>query len=429
MNLQSRLPLAHVLGLNRTVVIVLISVLFFGLGEQLWREFMPYYLKSRAKDVAGSGAEAAAIGWNALLTVGLFACLLNLFEGFCYIGGGQLTARLCDRGSMIFFALLTVAGYCLFLAVTAPWAAVVAAVLILGWEPLSVPVTFTTVGATVDPSRRGMAFALQSIQKRVPKIIGPIVAGLVLDAAVQDRGSEEGATLGMRILVAGSLALGIVSLVIQLRWLPHREAPPPGPSAFQVVRRFPPTVRWLLIAEVFKRWCDWLVRELVVLYIVLVRGVSLKYAGLLIAAQNLTALLTYLPIGRLTQTVGLQPFIGLTFVFFALFPLTLALVPTEWLILAFIVNGLREIGEPARKALITALMPEPIRARGIGLYWGIRSFAICWAALVGSALWHAFGPEVLLYTAFVLGGVGAGLFYVTGLGRRPPTTDQEKGLA
>jgi hypothetical protein len=111
--------------------------------------------------------------------------------------------------------------------------------------------------------------------------------------------------------------------------------------------------------------------------------------------------------------VGLQPFIGVTFIFFALFPLVLVLVPNEhWLPVAFIVNGLREIGEPARKALITSLLPESIRARGVGLYWGLRSFAICGASLAGAGLWFAFGPEVLLYSAFGLGCVGAGLFYL-----------------
>ena len=51
---------------------------------------------------------------------------------------------------------------------------------------------------------------------------------------------------------------------------------------------------------------------------------------------------------------------------------------------AFIVYGLREIGEPARKAMITTNMPEAIRARGVGLYWGLRGFGVCSAALVGA---------------------------------------------
>src|SRR5438552_4547666 len=172
-------------------------------------------------------------------------------------------------------------------------------------------------------------------------------------------------------------------------------------------------LRRLLMAEILTRWCDWLVRELVVLYLLVVRGVPIQDVGWLLALQNFVALLTYLPIGRLTQTVGLQPFIGVTFIFFALFPLVLTLVPGGgWLALAFVVYGLREIGEPARKALITSLLPEPVRARGVGLYWGVRSFVLCWATLVGVALWLTFTPQVMLYVAFALGCAGAGIFYL-----------------
>jgi MFS family permease len=311
---------------------------------------------------------------------------------------------------------LTISGYLLFLggpaaAALAPaldldtWLAVLAALLIVGWEPLSVPVTFTTVGSTVATARRGMAFAVQSIQKRLPKILGPALAGLAIGAL--------GAVEGVRAVVAVALGLALVSLAVQFRWMPHRRPPPPGPGTRQSWRAFPPLLRRLLLAEVFTRWCDWLVRDFVILYALIVLGASPAAVGLLMALQHITALLTYLPVGRMTEKVGLQPFIGLTFVFFALFPLALALTPDRgWLFLAFIVYGLREVGEPARKALITTSLPEAVRARGVGLYWGLRSFAICWAPLVGAGLWGAFGPEVLLYTAFALGCVGALVFYL-----------------
>jgi MFS family permease len=410
---EPRHPLARLLALNRTVGIVLVTVLFFGLGEQLWSQFMPVYLEAQTKQLARQAGDLRGVSWAALWTIGVYACLRNLFEGFCYIGGGQLTARLGDRGSLILFAVLTICGYVIFLTAATPLAAVVAALLIMGWEPLSVPVTFTTVGSTVGATRQGMAFALQSIQKRLPKILGPVLAGVVLGAAERAWGSSEvGRVAGMRVLVAIALGLGLVSLVIQILWMPRRKVPPPGPPAVQILRRLPPTLRSLLVAEVFTRWCDWLVREFVVLYVVLQRGAALETAGVLFAVQNLTALVTYLPVGRLTQTMGLQPFIGVTFVFFALFPLVLAWVPDGWLVLAFIVYGLREIGEPARKALITSLLPEPVRARGVGLYWGLRSFAVCWASLVGAVVWHGFGPEALLYLAFALGCVGAGVYYL-----------------
>jgi predicted MFS family arabinose efflux permease len=416
---ESRHPLARYLAINRTIAIVLVTVLFFGLGEELWSSFMPLYLKALSKEQLREGIE---LGWTALWTVGVYACLRNVFEGFCYVGGGQLTARLGDRGSLILFALLTISGYVLFLTVAAPWAAILAALLILGWEPLSVPVTFTTVGSTVASGQHGMAFAVQSIQKRLPKVIGPFLAGWVLYFAQRITGStEKGDIAGMRWLVAGALVLGLVSLAIQLRWMPHRSPSPSGPSSLQILRQLHPTLRRLLIAEIFTRWCDWLVREFVVLYVIIVRGVPVEMAGMLFTLQHFVALLTYLPIGRMTKNVGLQPFIGVTFVFFALFPLVLAMVPGgPWLALAFIVYGLREIGEPARKALITSLMPEPVRARGVGLYWGVRSFAICSASLAGAVIWFLFSPQMLLYVAFGLGCIGAGLFYLFRLSSGEP---------
>jgi predicted MFS family arabinose efflux permease len=404
--------LGAILAVNRTVGIVLVSLLFFGLGEQLWSPFFPAYLEARIKPDPAS--TVAGVTFAALLAVGVYACLRNLFEAACYIGGGRITARLGDRGSLMLFGVLTVAGYALFLVWDTPAAAIAATLLIIGWDPLSVPVTFTTVGATVTKANQGMAFALQSIQKRLPKILGPVIAGLVLAAAIRYHGDPDvGHVVGMRWLVVVSLLLGLGSLLIQVRFMPHHEAPPPGPGARAIVRSLHPTLRRLLLAEVFTRWCDWLVREFVVLYLIAVRGADPAYVGVLFAVQSGTALLTYLPIGRMTAVVGLQPFIGLTFVFFALFPLTLALVPDGYgLLLAFVVYGLREIGEPARKALITSLFPRETRAEGVGLYWGLRSLAICWASLVGAFVWYAFGPEPLLYLAFAFGCLGAAVFYL-----------------
>jgi MFS family permease len=420
---KTRSSLANLLALNRTVAVVLLAVLCFGLGEQLWEPYMPVYLQARSKEMIRATPSLGDLTANTLWIVGIYTFLRNLFEGFCYIGGGQLTARLGDRGSLMLFGSLTVAGYVLLLVWGAPAGAVVAALLILGWEPLSVPVTFTTVGATVSQAGRGMAFALQSIQKRLPKILGPPIAGFVLTRAQQIHGSEQGTVAGMRWLVAVALGLGLVSLAIQWRWMPHHAPPDSQHSATDIVRQMHPTLRRLLLAEVFKRWCDWLVRDFIVLYVYFVRGLSLEQYGLFVAVQNTVALLTYLPIARMTRTVGLQPFIGLTFVFFTLFPLALVLLPGgDWLILAFVLQGLREIGEPARKALITSLLPPEVRARGVGLYWGIRAFAICSASLAGAALWLTLGPETLLYAAFVCGCVGTGLVYL--LCRKPVAADE-----
>src|SRR5438552_18526447 len=154
---EPRGGLARLLALNRTVAVVLAAVLFFGLGEQLWELFMPAFLRAQTKEAARASEPGQDIALVVLWTVGPYAFLRNLFEGFCYIGGGQLTGRLGDRGPSLLFGLLTVAGYLLFLTWQALAAAVVEALLILDRGPLSLPVTFPTVGPPVALSRRRMA--------------------------------------------------------------------------------------------------------------------------------------------------------------------------------------------------------------------------------------------------------------------------------
>src|SRR5437879_6308602 len=70
------------------------------------------------------------------------------------------------------------------------------------------------------------------------------------------------------------------------------------------------------------------------------------------------------------------------------FPLAVVAAHTvAGLVGAFVVGGLREIGEPARKALILDLVRPDVRARGVGLYYLLRSLAIAPAATVGGLLW------------------------------------------
>jgi hypothetical protein len=79
------------------------------------------------------------------------------------------------------------------------------------------------------------------------------------------------------------------------------------------------------------------------------------------------------------------------------------------LLLAYVVGGLREMGEPARKALIVDLVPPASRARGLGLYYFVRSLAITPAALLGGALW-SITPSLPFLVAGATGLVGTALF-------------------
>jgi MFS-type transporter involved in bile tolerance (Atg22 family) len=294
-----------------------------------------------------------------------------------------------------------VLGFTFLLATRDPLIIIVGALLITNWESLSVPATFDVVGSEVPKDRRTIAFAMQSIQKRLPKVLGPLIGGFVM-------------AIGYWVNITLAFGLVVLSCIIQFTLL-NRMKPKDDAEAVpltQVLKNIPPDLRRLLTAEIMLRWGDWFVRDFAVLYIVGVLLRSTQEAGTLIALTSFTALLTYIPMGKIIDRApSPKPYIGITFFLFALFPINMVLLPKILpplgvpimgaLALVFILNGLRELGEPARKALISGGFPKEIRARAVGLYWGLRSFAFCPAPLIAYVLWGWLGPE----TTFLLGGI------------------------
>jgi hypothetical protein len=86
------------------------------------------------------------------------------------------------------------------------------------------------------------------------------------------------------------------------------------------------------------------------------------------------------------------------------------------LVAAFVIGGLREIGEPARKALIVDLARSDLRARSVGLYYLVRSLSIAPAAFVGGVLWRT-RPELPFWLAGLFGLLGTAAFAL--MGRMP----------
>jgi MFS family permease len=382
-------PLRRRLGLNAQTGAILGGLFLVSLGEELWSPYLPRYL-----DALGAS----------LLVIGLWSAGKNLLEGFLFWGGGALSHRLGERGTLALVGLLPVVGYVVFLLTDSVGAAIAASFLVSSWEAFSVPATFAVVGRSLTTQHRTAAFAVQSIQKRLPRIVGPWIGGLVLAAL--------GVATGVRTLLVFALACAVLATIVQWRFV--RGGPPAAPmpiSKRAVWRAMPPSLRRLWWSDVLVRWGDWLARDFIVLYCLKTIGISTVLFGSFVALQMTTALLTYFPIAAIVDRGHQRPFIGLTFLLFALTPAFFALAGgPAGLALAFVVYGLREIGEPARKSLITNSFPEEYRARGVGLYWGWRAFAIFPAPIAGALLWQAFGPRALLWSACGVGLAGAALF-------------------
>jgi MFS family permease len=139
---------------------------------------------------------------------------------------------------------------------------------------------------------------------------------------------------------------------------------------------------------------------------VIAQPVSAVQFGLLTTIEMATAVLIYIPVAFLADRGSKKPFVLLTFVFFTLFPLVLLFSHSlGWLVGAFILRGLKEFGEPTRKALIMDLAPDHCKAGMFGLYYLLRDVVVAVAALGGAFLWQI-SPQANLITASVFGLIG-----------------------
>ena len=385
-----RIRVSDALGLERNVVAVSVAVFLLALGENLWKRFLPKYLEIL-------GAPITAIG--------LFGTCEDFLDGVYQYPGGWIGDRYGRRRALLLFVALAIIGYVLYwLAPSLPF--VFAGLLfVMAWSSMASPPLFAVVGDALPKHRRALGFTVQSILKRVPIAAAPTLGGLAIAAY----GVRDGVHLGLGVTVV----LAAIALMVLVRVdIPVRTDPVPT-HIVAVWQSLPTPLRWLLASDIFIRTCEGLVDVFLVLYAINVIGISAPAYGILVAVQMTTAIVSYLPVARFADRLGRKPFVIATFVAFALFPVAVALARDfETLIVAFVLGGLREVGEPARKALIVDLVQPTVRARSIGLYYLVRSLAIAPAAFIGGLLWRV-TPSLPFWVAGAIGLVGVIVFTAT----------------
>jgi MFS family permease len=381
--------LVDYLSLERNVSLASAAVFLIGLGEELWKKFLPKYLEAL-------GATAPIIG--------LFGTAENFFDAIYQYPGGWLADRLGRRRAFLTFVVLAATGYLIYLS-SHSWPLVfLGLAFAMAWQSMASPAIFAIIGDSLPRDRRAMGFTVQSILKRVPIVFAPIMGGMLIGRL----GLLEGIRTGLVISIA--LAILTVFLLSQINVELRRVD---SINIRGVWQSFDSALKRLLISDVIVRMCEGMTGVLTILYVTNVQGFSAGRFGTLIAIQMVTSILVYIPAGKIADRVGRKPFVILTFICFALFPLAIVLAPSFiFLAGAFVVGGLREIGEPARKAMIVDFAHDDLRARTVGLYYLIRSLSITPAAAIGGLLWKL-SPEVPFVTATVIGIIATIVFAIT----------------
>ncbi|HEX5835789.1 MAG TPA: MFS transporter, partial [Pyrinomonadaceae bacterium] len=276
--------------------------------------------------------------------------------------------------------------------------------LVMAWQSMASPAIFAVIGDVLPRERRAMGFTLQSILKRVPIVLAPIAGGVLI--------ASLGVVRGIHVALLITLALAAVTMLLVSRInLTVNALHTTG--IVGVWQTFHTALKRLLVSDVIIRTCEGMTGVITILYVTGVQRFTIKQYGTLIAIQAVTSILVYIPAARIADRVGRKPFVIATFLSFALFPLAIIVASNFVLIvLAFVIGGLREIGEPARKAMIVDFAQENVRARSVGLYYLVRSLSITPAAVVGGLLW-SIAPQVPFVVAGVVGLIGTIVFAVT----------------
>jgi len=361
-----------------------VALFVFGFGEELWFRYLPEYLRTLGASV---------------FVVGLFGTVKDLLDAAYAYPGGWASDRLGTRRALLLFGGVTVAGYAVLWAWHSVAGVFAGIVLVMAWASLGLPATFALIGEELDERGRIGGFTVQAILKRLPIVVAPPLGGLLLTRL----GTGPGIRLGLLASILLSLAM-LVGLSLALR-----SAESPSTTALRdLVKppKLPPALRRLLEADCLIRLCEGLPDIFLVLWAIEIVGITPAQFGILVSVRTVTSIVSYAPAAALAGKTEKKPFVLLTYAFFTAYPLFVLFARSfAGLLAAWVVGGLSEIGEPARKALIVDLADPAARGRTVGVYYSLRGFAVAGAAAIGGALW-TIRPALTFETAAALGVVG-----------------------
>ncbi len=387
--MNSRPKLIEYLGLRRSIVGVLAMAILVGMGEHMGERFLPIYIMA-----LGGGA----------IAIGLLNGLDNLLSALYSFPGGYLADRLGEKRALLIFNLVAIIGYVIVIAFPTWQAVLVGAFFFLSWSAVSLPATMGIVSKALPENKRTMGVSMHSIVRRVPMSLGPIVGGIFIGVW--------GETLGVRIAFGFAILMSVLAVILQQRLIQtYVDASAKSRAEGNPLRlwgQMTPQLRNLLVADILVRFCEQIPYAFVVVWSMKVidAPVSALQFGILTTIEMVTAMAIYIPVAHFADRSHKKPFVVATFLFFTAFPIVLLFARSFWpLVIAFVVRGLKEFGEPTRKALIMDLAPEGRKAGMFGLYYLARDVVVSLAAFGGAFLWQM-SPTTNFIAATVFGLLG-----------------------
>ncbi len=389
-------------GFNPSILSMLVMVILIGMGEKMGERFLPIYI--------------LAIGGSAY-AVGALNALDNFLSAIYAYVGGLLSDRFGYKNTLISVSFLSILGYLIVILFPSWQAVLMGSIFFISWTALSLPAILSLIASTLKESKHTMGVSLHSLVRRIPMAIGPLLGGIIIQIY--------GIVIGARIAFVIALVFALIAITFIRRFVaePTERSPIDLKAGFS---RMPKALRILLVSDILIRFAEQIPYAFVVVYVMNNLNQSAVTFSLLTLIEMLTAMFIYIPVALLSEHVRHKTLVAITFFFFAIFPLILSISTSFWiLVIAFVVRGLKEFGEPTRKALIVRLADPDIKASAYGTYYLLRDIVVSIAALLSAALWNI-SPQVNFYTASFFGFLGLALFLKYGSDKRNAVKNDAK---
>jgi MFS family permease len=376
--------------MNTNMLSMIVMVVLLGLGEKMAERFLPIYVLS----VGGSA-----------FAVGFLNFMDNLLGAIYSPIGGYVSDKVGFKKALRIFTLLAMVGYAIVIFVPAWQAVLVGALFFISWTAISLPAVMSMVSKVVPKNQRTMGVSIHSLVRRIPMALGPVVGGLLIAAF--------GRVLGIRVAFAVAFVLAGFSLVFIDRYM-QDEVKVTEQTGERKKLTFSKDLKNLLISDILIRFSEQIPYAFIGIYVIDHLGFTPIQFGYLTVIEMIVAMLVYIPVAYMADKYGKKQFVLTTFFFFTAFPLVLNFANSYWmLVLAFVIRGLKEFGEPTRKALIMDLAEEDAKARTFGAYYFFRDVVVSLSALASAWLWLK-APSVNFLTATAFGVIGILWFWMYG---------------
>lgn len=371
---------------------LIFTVILVGLGERIGERYLPVYL-------VATGAS--------LFAPSILNAMDNFLSAVYSFPGGWISTKFGYKKALLFFNLFAILGYLIVIIFPGWIPVIIGSVFFLSWSSLSMPAYMDLIRNEIPKNRQVFGVSLHSLIKRIPQALGPLLGGVLID--------HFGIQTGIRIAFIIAILCSCFGIVVQQSALKKSAPKEKNPEKFVAIlpHHFPKQLRILLVSDILAKFCSQIPYAYIAIWAMeYEKGAQLNATlfGTLTTIEMCCSIFSYVLVGLAGDKFKKKGFIMTTFILYVLFPVVLLCSRNYGLlVIAFIIRGFKEFGEPVRKSQIMELSPAGKESLYFGAFYLYRDIFVTAGVFLGGALWMI-KPELNLLTASSF-GLAACLIY------------------